>query len=116
MTTQTLSNVWFRPNELRWNNRTSVAFVDRGYLVLAPGSIEFVGRQCRVSISNVESVALGKQGIDFVNQWVQVEYGQGKKAYFADGTWLGWKGLFGGTKHLHAEVVKVVELNRHGGV
>ena len=54
-------------------------------------------------ITNVRAVSYGKQGRDFVNNWVKVEYGDGSapsSAYFADGSLLGWGGILGGTKRI----------------
>jgi hypothetical protein len=34
------------------------------------------------------------------NNWVEVKYGRCAVAYFADGRFLGWKGIHGGTRIL----------------
>lgn len=57
-------------------------------------------------IRQIKDVSIGKQGRDFVNGWVRIDYENGKKAYFADGNALGWSGIFGGTKQLF-DAIKV---------
>jgi hypothetical protein len=46
-----------------------------------------------------------KQGKDFINNWIKVEYQDGNTAFLADGNLLGWAGVFGGTK----KILKVIQ-------
>jgi hypothetical protein len=41
-----------------------------------------------------------------VNNWVKIDYQKGKTAFFADGSWLGWGGILGGTR-------KILDAVRH---
>jgi len=94
------STVWYLPEENRWRDMNLLAMRDTGTLVVTDQSLEFQGRKEQVRITGVKRVSYGKQGRDFVNNWVKIEYGDGKQAFFADGTWLGWGGIFGGTKRI----------------
>ena len=52
---------------------------------------------------NLHNVSYGKQGRDFINNWVKVEYGDMNSpsiAFFADRSLRGWGGIFGGTKRI----------------
>jgi hypothetical protein len=96
-------NVWFLPSENRWRDLNLLAHRDTGKLTVKEKSIEFRGKKEAVVITNVRAVSYGKQGRDFVNNWVKVEYGDGSapsSAYFADGSLLGWGGILGGTKRI----------------
>lgn len=75
-----------------------LAFRDTGTLAVSEDSLEFNGKKEKVQITNIGRISYGKQGRDFVNNWVKIEYQDGKTAFFADGSWLGWGGIFGGTK------------------
>lgn len=96
----TFTNVWYLPEENRWRDMNLLAMRDTGVLVVNEESLEFQGRKEKVRITGVKRVAYGKQGRDFVNNWVKIEYGDDKQAFFADGSWLGWGGIFGGTKRI----------------
>ena len=96
-------NVWYRPAESRWRDAELTAYRDSGRLVVRAGSLEFYGRAGRVEVAGVRSVSLVKQGRDFVNDWVRIEYGEAATpatAFFADGSWLGWGGILGGTRRI----------------
>ena len=97
---RTFRTVWYRPEENRWRSMRLVAFCDRGTLVVYKDSAEFTGKNERFRIVNVNRISFGKRGQDWVNNWVKIEYGSGKTAFFADGSWLGWRGIFGGTREL----------------
>ncbi len=84
---------------------------DTGSLFLENGEVIFKGNKYKqVSIKNIESISYGKQGRDFVNNWVKLIYateeGERKVAYFADGKLLGWSGIFGGTKSIMNKIQK----------
>jgi hypothetical protein len=78
-----------------------LAFRDSGKLIVYEDSLEFTGKKGQVKISDIKRVTIGKQGRDFVNNWVKVEYGTDGKAYFADGSLLGWGGILGGTQSIY---------------
>jgi hypothetical protein len=100
MARSTFGNVWYLPEENRWRDMNMLAMRDAGTLVVSDDSLEFHGRKYKEYITDVKRISYGKQGKDFVNNWVKIEYGDGKTAFFADGGWLGWSGIFGGTKRI----------------
>ena len=107
MATQTFDNVWYLPDENRWRDMNLLAFRDAGKLIVGEDSLEFRGKKEKVVIANVRHISYGKQGRDFVNNWVRIEYGDApttSTAFFADGSLLGWGGIFGGTKRILAAV------------
>jgi len=107
MATQTFDNVWYLPDENRWRDMNLLAFKDAGKLIVGEDSLEFRGKKEKVVIANVRHISYGKQGRDFVNNWVRIEYGDApttSTAFFADGSLLGWGGIFGGTKRILAAV------------
>jgi hypothetical protein len=55
---------------------------------------EVQSRKEKVCITDVRKVSYGKEGRDFVNNRVKIEYG----------SWLGLGGIFGGTKRILNEV------------
>ncbi len=77
-----------------------MAMRDVGTLVVSDEALEFRGKKMDVDISSIKNVTYGKQGRDFINNWIKIEYADGKTGYFADGNMLGWAGIFGGTKKM----------------
>ena len=104
MIKQMFSKVWYLPEENKWRDRKLLAFRDAGTLIVHEHSLEFQGKKGTVEITDVRRISYGKQGRDFVNNWVKIEYGDSRTAFFADGGWLGWRGIFGGTKRILAAV------------
>ena len=103
MASKTFGKVWYLPEENRWRDMNMLAMRDAGMLVVNDDSLVFHGKKEKVRITNIKRTSYGKQGRDFVNNWVKIEYEDGLTAFFADGSWLGWGGIFGGTKKiLHA--------------
>ena len=92
--------VWYRSSEKAWSRL--LAMEDSGILIVKIKSMEYDGKSTKIIFSNVKSVSLCKQGSDFVNKWVKIEYineeDERVNAYFADGRFWGWSGIFGGTK------------------
>jgi hypothetical protein len=112
MATQTFDHVWYLPDENRWRNMNLLAFRDSGKLIVGEDSLEFRGKKETVIITNVRGILYGKQGRDFVNKWVRIEYGDPptlSTAFFADGSLLGWGGIFGGTKRILAAVQQLAK-------
>jgi hypothetical protein len=108
MDSQVFEPVWYLPSENRWRDRNPLAFRDVGRLVVSEHAIAYQGRGYRFVASHIRSVSIGKQGRDFINDWVKVEYGPGPTpatAFFADGRWLGWGGVLGGTKKILVAVL-----------
>lgn len=108
MATTTFSKVWFLPEENRWRDMNMVAMRDAGTLVITDDALEFNGRKEKVHVSDIKNISYGKQGRDFVNNWIKIDYQDGKTAFFADGSYLGWGGIFGGTE-------KILSAIRHLG-
>jgi hypothetical protein len=109
---KTFEKVWYLPDVNRWRDLNILAFRDVGTLTLDDNLIIFEGKKGKVEIRNVKRVSIGKQGRDFVNDWVKVEYEEGSNpltAFFADGTRLGWSGMFGGTKKILAEIENFIK-------
>lgn len=92
--------VWFRPEANRWPNFDLFSMRDVGTLLVNEESLEFNGAKGSVFISGITNISFGRQGMDFVNNWVRVDYQDGKTAFFADGRLLGWSGVLGGTKNI----------------
>jgi hypothetical protein len=102
----TFNNVWYLPSENIWQNFNTLAFRDSGRLIIHENSLEFNGNKGQVMITDIRRVTIGLQGRDFINNWVKVEYGADGKAYFADGSLLGWGGVFGGTINIYNQLVR----------
>ena len=110
MADQTFENVWYLPDENHWRNLQMLAFRDAGSLIVHDNSIEFRGKKGMVQINNIRRVTCGRQGRDFVNKWVKIEYGDGASpttAFFADGSMLGWGGILGGTNRILDAVTRL---------
>ena len=84
-----------------------MAYKDSGRLVVRAGGLEFHGRRGIVRVANARSIVLTKQGRDYINDWVKIEYGDPARpstAFFADGSWFGWGGILGGTRRIYEAV------------
>jgi hypothetical protein len=113
MAVRTFDTVWYLPHENRWRDLNILAYRDNGRLTVGENSIEFKGGKETVVIGNIQRVTFGKQGRDFVNSWVKIEYGDittPSVAFFADGSLHGWGGIFGGTK----KILKAVKQSIRG--
>ncbi len=112
MAAQVFDIVWYRPNENRWRDLNLLAYWDIGKLTVGGNSIQFNGGKENVVINNIQRVTFGKQGRDFISNWVKIEYGDSSNpsvAFFADGRMLGWGGIFGGTKRILEAVTQYVQ-------
>ena len=108
MPARIFDSVWYLPHENTWRDFNILAYRDKGKLTVSENSIEFHGSKETVVITEIKRVTFGKQGRDFVNNWVKIEYGDSTTlsvAFFADGSLRGWGGIFGGTKRI-LETVK----------
>ena len=101
---ETFDNIWYLPSENTWQDFHWLAYRDTGSLTVADGVIAFTGRKGTVRIVDIAEVSYGKQGRDFVNNWVKVRSKSGELAFFADGGWRGWRGILGGTKRVFRAV------------
>lgn len=112
MASRTFDTVWYLPHENRWRDLNILAYRDTGRLTVGENSIEFKGGKETVVITNIQRITFGKQGRDFVNNWVKIEYGDittPSVAFLADGSLHGWGGIFGGTK----KILEAVKQNVH---
>ncbi|SMO87243.1 hypothetical protein [Gracilimonas mengyeensis] len=100
--------VWYLPSENRIRDLNLLAMKDSGLLTFEKDGLKFEGKNENIYIKNFQSISYGKQGRDFVNNWVKIEYlsddKELKTAFFADKKMLGWSGIFGGTKNLYKKI------------
>ncbi len=119
MPEQVFTNVWYLPDENTWSDLNLLAFRDTGTLIIRDGSLEFQGTKGRVMVTPVRRISFGKQGRDFVNNWVKVEYGtlpSPSTAFFADGSGLGWGGVLGGTERILSAIQKVQTVSKESEI
>ena len=110
--TKIFGKVWYLPDENKWRDMNLIAFRDSGTLIVNDNSIEFKGKKGNVEIKNIKHISFGKQGRDAVNNWVKVDYGEDPvklTAFFADGSGLGWGGIFGGTKKILSAIESIYQ-------
>jgi hypothetical protein len=106
---------YYLSRENTWLRFRLLAYEDMGKLTISANSIEFQSPKRTVAINRIQRVSYGKQGRDFVNNWVKIEYLDGEKpttAFFADGGSLGWGGVAGGTAKM-LEAVKRIPTVSH---
>jgi len=103
---------YYLSRENTWLRFRLLAYEDVGKLTISETSIAFQSSKRTVEIDRIQKVSYGKQGRDFVNNWVKIEYLDGGRpalAFFADGGSLGWSGVAGGTAKM-LEAVKRISL------
>lgn len=96
-----LEKVWYRSDVNRWRDLQFLAMQDTGILTVDKLALNYHGKKENVCIFDIKRISLCKQGRDFVNTWIKIEYQIDKTAYFADGGYLGWRGTFGGTRKIY---------------
>ena len=100
--TRNFENIWYSPRK-SWNDLHLLTYRDVGTLTISGKSLKFQGQHQTIVIENILRLSYGKQGRDFVNNWVRVDYGSSTSpstALFADGNVRGWSGVLGGTKRI----------------
>ncbi len=100
MAEKEFKNVWYLSRELTWDDMSFFPYKRSATIRIKGGCIEVICGDELVKIYDINQVSMGKQGRDFVNDWVRIDYGDEKTAYFADGSALGWGGIFGGTSRI----------------
>jgi hypothetical protein len=104
----TINNIWYLPSENTWKDFQIMAMKDTGTLTIDANGLSFKGSSTNIEIKDIVSLSIGKQGRDFVNNWVKIEYcsnnNELQRAYFADGNMRGWSGIFGGTKKIYNQL------------
>ncbi len=96
-----------------WANFEPLAWQDQGSLDIRGAELEFRGRKYAFVIRDITQLSMGRQGRDFINTWVRVDYvqdGNPAVAYFVDGSALGWGGVLGGSKKLYATIEESLRL------
>jgi hypothetical protein len=110
MVPQRFDKVWYLCGDSITRIFKPLAYEDVGTLIVSDTRMEFKSNRRTLVIDRLVSVSYQRQGRDFVNNWVGVEYdeaGSRHIAYFADGGMLGWGGLLGGTKRIYDAVVRL---------
>jgi len=105
-------NIWYLPKKNECRDKKVKAFYDVGNLTVDESgkNVEFKGKRGNIKIDKIISVTYGKQGRDFVNNWVKVDFTNDNEplvAYFSDGGLLGWKGMFGGTNKMFNALINI---------
>ncbi|RWY47252.1 hypothetical protein [Mucilaginibacter gilvus] len=100
-----LETVWYLPSENTWKQFQYLAMKDIGTIAFFKDVISFTGEKTDIKIAQIISISYGKQGRDFINNWIKIDYhdetGVQSQAFFADGNNRGWSGIFGGTKKMY---------------
>jgi hypothetical protein len=120
MEAELFDEVWYRSRPNSWWRFRILAYEDIGRLTISDSLVEFRSRKNAFQIHRIRKVSYGKQGRDFINNWVKIEYGNDvsdRVAYFADGSSNGWGGIRGGTKEILEAIRKipVMESAQSGG-
>lgn len=101
---------YYLSRENTWLRFKLLAYDDTGKLTISESAIAFESAKRRLAIDRITGVSYGKQGRDFVNNWVKVEYldeGAPALAFFADGGSLGWSGVAGGTAKMFEGIRRI---------
>jgi hypothetical protein len=99
----TVDRAYYLSRENSWSEFKPLAYDDVGRLVVSDAKIVFQSASRSIVIDQIRQVSYGKQGRDFMNNWVKVEYLDGNTpsiAFFTDGGSLGWSGFLGGTARI----------------
>jgi len=84
-----IDNIWYLPSENTWKNFQTMAMKDTGTLTINVNGLSFKGSNINLELMDIVSLSIGKQGRDFINNWVKVEYRSNdnelQQAYFANG-------------------------------
>ncbi len=73
-----------------------------GVLRIREGSAEFCSGDQVIQFQPILSVDSGRRGSDFVNRWIEVQYGDPDRpstAYLNDGAWRGWRPILTRSNH-----------------
>ena len=101
---------YYLSRENTWLRFRLLAYEDVGRLTISETSIMFQSSRRTIVIDRIKQVSYGKQGRDFVNNWVKIEYLDRDRpalAFFADGGSLGWSGVAGGTAKMLDAVKRI---------
>ena len=92
--------VWYRPTLAKPGIHV---MTDTGTVTVRTNGVAFVGKKgtTEISYENIQHLAFGKVGSDFMNNWVTVKYREGVRdsyALFSGGKALGWGGVGGSAR------------------
>lgn len=104
MSEEEFKNVWYLAKEITWQDKSLFPYKRSATLKLKGDCIEVICNDELIKITNIEHISIGKQGRDFFNNWVKIDYDNGKTAYFADGNSMGWSGVMGGTNRIFTAI------------
>jgi len=105
---QVFQKVSYRAVENSQRNTNVIAFKDTGTLIVSEEGLEFQGKKGKIKITNIQRVLYDRQRMDLGNSSVKIECQDGRSALLADGRWLGWKGMFGGTQDIYRAIAGFV--------
>lgn len=99
---RTFDRIWYRSKPATESTRADPFTRERGRLVVEGDAIRFEGKTTNLVLRDVEAVEYGVHGT-MTNPSVHVRYredGEPRSAWFTDGRWGGYAGMFGGTRRL----------------
>jgi hypothetical protein len=106
----TFEPVWFREAPL--DRRDSWIRHDSGELAVLDDCVVFTSRRTRVRMEAIKRVTQGRDRPDWtparswaeqrvlLDEWIRVDYGDGRIALLHDGRYRGWRGFFGGNRRI----------------
>lgn len=97
---QVFRSVWLLHEPRSLSRLAALAFDDTGSVMIFPEHLEFHGKRQRLVLNNISSVRPGRYGLDFLNEWLRIQYANGATTYLKDGSFAGWAGLVGGNGRL----------------
>ena len=100
MSEEEFKNVWYLAKEITWQDKSLFPYKRSATLKLKDNCIDVICNDELIKITNIKHISIGKRGRDFINNWVKIDYEDGKTAYFADGNLIGWSGIMGGTNRI----------------
>lgn len=95
-------SVWYRSKPATESTSSDPFTRERGRLVVEADGLRFEGPKTQLTLRGIEAVEFGVYGT-MTNPSVHVRYRDGdepRSAWFTDGAWAGYGGMFGGTRRL----------------
>ena len=99
---RTYRSVWYRSAPATESTSANPFTRERGRLVVEADGLRFEGASTQLVLRGIEAVEYGVHGT-MTNPSVHVRYRDGdeaRSAWFTDGAWAGYGGMFGGTRRL----------------
>jgi hypothetical protein len=83
-----------------------------GILTIDDGSVKFSTEDQTIEFRPILSVQKGRRGSDFINRWIEIQYGDSEHpstVYLNDGAWRGWRPILASThRRIVADLSAVV--------